>query len=124
LKKGKINKIRSDNGESRDRALPDLQPNAHPTSKFNTTEQQHISYSSFMSTALLGQIGRKQERVMETSTRRTGYQIVNSATVKPFANGGAWIMYVVKGVTDDGITENATTLFFCRTGKCHNQKTL
>jgi hypothetical protein len=59
-------KIRSDNGESRDRDPPDSRPNAHPTSKFNSTEQQHISYSFFMSAAALGQIGRKQERVIKT----------------------------------------------------------
>jgi hypothetical protein len=58
-------KIQSDNGESRDQDPPDSQPNAHPMSKFNSTEQQHISYSSFMSTAPLGQIGRKQERVIK-----------------------------------------------------------
>jgi hypothetical protein len=26
------------------------------------------------------------------------------------------------GVTEDGITEKARTLFFCRTGKCSNRK--
>jgi hypothetical protein len=65
-KRGKYIKIRSDNGESRDWAPPDLRHNAHPTSKCNSTAQQHTSYSSFMSTAPLGQIGRKQERVIKT----------------------------------------------------------
>jgi hypothetical protein len=30
----------------------------------------------------------------------------------------------VEGVTEDDITENAITLFFSRTGKSYNQKTL
>jgi hypothetical protein len=32
--------------------------------------------------------------------------------------------YPAKGVTEDGITENAITLFFGRTGRWHNQKML
>jgi hypothetical protein len=65
-KRGEQIKIQSDNGESRDRDSSGYRPNAHPTSKFNSTEQQHISYSSFMSIAPLGKIGRKQERVIKT----------------------------------------------------------
>jgi hypothetical protein len=64
-KKSKINKNTKWQRRKQDRDPPDSQPNAHLRSKFNSTEQLHMSYLSFMWTAPLGQIGRKQERVIK-----------------------------------------------------------
>jgi hypothetical protein len=58
-------KIQSDNGESRERDPSDSRPNAHPMSKFNSTEQQHVFPLTPASKKLSHAAGRCRHQIEE-----------------------------------------------------------